>query len=326
MCPRVVLSGSVAYDYLMRFPGAFRDYLPRDQEASFALSFLVDQLVRRYGGVAPNIAYTLALLGERPTILAAVGEDFEPYRVWLEEHGVDTSAVRVIPGEYTASFFGVTDLRQAQLGVFYVGAMLHARTLSLLDLSFRPNLVVISPDDVEAMRKRVQECQALNLPYFYDPGQQIVRLSGEDLRHGIQAARALFLNEYEAQLLEQKTQWGLKEWRERVAEFVVITQGERGSTVYTREAEWHIPIVPARQVADPTGAGDAYRGGFLKGYLHGLDLATCGRMGALAASYCVEAQGPQSHAFTWEEFRRRFEEVFGYPLPTLESRKLSEEG
>ncbi len=317
MSKRVVLSGSVAYDYLMRFPGAFRDYLPKGDEDSFALSFLVDQLVRRYGGVAPNIAYTLALLGERPVILATVGEDFEPYRLWLEEHGVDTSAIRVIPGEHTASFFGVSDLRQSQLGVFYVGAMLHARELSLLDLPFRPDLVVISPDDVEAMRKRVQECRALEIPYIYDPGQQIVRLSGEDLRQGIEGARALFLNEYEAHLLHQKTGWDLDHWRQRVQDFVVVTRGAQGSTIYTREQQWDIPIAPPRQVADPTGAGDAYRGGFLKGYLHDVDLPTCGRMGALAAAFCVEAQGPQSHHFTWETFRERFHQVFGYELPEL---------
>ncbi len=316
MSKRLVLSGSVSYDYLMRFPGAFRDYLPKNNTDSFALSFLVDQLVRRYGGVAANIAYTLALLQERPAILATVGEDFDAYRDWLESHGVDTSPIRVVPGEHTASFFGVSDLKQSQLGVFYIGAMLHARELSLMDLPYRPDLVVISPDDVEAMRKRVQECKALNIPYFYDPGQQIVRLSGDDLRQGIEGARALFLNEYEAKMLTKKTEWDLATWREKV-DFVVITLGQEGSRIYTRDEELSIPIAPPRQVADPTGAGDAYRGGFLKGYVHGLDLATCGRMGALAASYCVEAQGPQSHHFTWEAFRERYRVVFGETLPEL---------
>ncbi len=325
MTKRVVLSGSVAYDYLMRFPGAFREYLPKNHTEPFALSFLVDHLVRRYGGVAPNIAYTLALLGERPTILATVGEDFEPYREWLEQHGVDTSAVRVIPGEHTASFFGVSDLQQSQLGVFYIGAMLHARELSLMDLPYRPDLVVISPDDVEAMRRRVEECQALGIAYFYDPGQQIVRLSGEDLRQGIEGARALFLNEYEAKMLAKKTGWDLDTWREKV-DFVVVTLGPEGSRIYTREEEHIIPIAPPRQVADPTGAGDAYRGGFLKGYVHDLDLPTCGRMGALAASYCVEAQGPQSHHFTWETFRVRYHEVFGETLPEMRAQAEPEKG
>ncbi len=314
MSAHVVLSGSVSFDYLMRFPGAFREYLPKNNAEPFALSFLVDQLVRRYGGVAANIAYTLALLGERPTLLAAVGEDFDTYREWLESHGVDTSAVKVVEGEHTASFFGVSDLHQSQLGVFYIGAMMHARTLSVLDLPARPDLVVISPDDMEAMRKRVQECRALGIPYFYDPGQQIVRLSGEDLRAGIEGATALFLNEYEAKLLTKKTGWSLEDWRQRV-DFVVVTYGPAGSRIYTREEEHAVPIAPPRQVSDPTGAGDAYRGGFLKGYLHGLDLPTCGRMGALAAAYCVEAQGPQSHTFTWEAFRERYREAFGESLP-----------
>ncbi len=311
---RVVISGSVAFDFLMRFPGDFHDFLPRNRDEPFALSFLVDGMVRRRGGTAPNIAYTLALLGERPQVLAAVGEDFREYRDWLEAHGVDTSAIRVIPGEHTAAFFGVTDLRQSQLGMFYPGAMTHARDLSLFDLPQRPDVVVVSPEDPETMRKRVREAKAMGVDFCYDPGQQVVRLSGDDLREGIEGARAVCFNEFEYGIVQQKTGWDVDAMRRR-ARTVVITKGELGSHIYTDGDEVQVPIAPIRHMADPTGAGDAYRGGFIKGMLLGLTPAQAGRMGALAASFCVEARGPQSHTFTWEAFTARYQEAFGEPFP-----------
>lgn len=312
---RIVISGSVAYDYLMHFPGMFRDYLPdHHSEEPFNLSFGVEQLVRRFGGVAPNIAYTLALLRERPIILAAVGEDFGPYRTWLERHGVDTTWIKVVPGEFTASFFGMTDQEQSQLGMFYVGALRHAREIRLKDLPFRPTLVMISPDDVSTMEARIAECRALGLRYAFDPGQQILRLSPETLRAGIEAAYMLFANEYEAELLARKTGWDLEDWLRRVP-VIVITHGPEGSVVYAEGQKHLIPAVPPREVVDPTGAGDAYRGGFLKGFLAGLDWETCGKIGALAATYCVEHEGPQEHTFTWADFRARYRRAFGEDLP-----------
>jgi len=315
----VVISGSVAFDFLMRFPGNFHDYLPRNHEDPFALSFLVDGMVRRRGGTAANIAYTLGLLGEHPYILATVGEDFGDYRAWLEQHGVNTQLVKVVPNEHTAAFFGVTDLMQSQLGMFYPGAMAHARELSLFDLPQRPDLLVVSPEDPETMRKRVREAKALGIPFCYDPGQQTVRLTGEDLREGIDGARTACFNEFEYRIIAQKTGWDVEIMR-RKAQVVIITKGELGSTIYTADERYEIPIAPLRHMADPTGAGDAYRAGFIKGMLLGVDLATAGRMGALAAAYCVEAQGPQSHRFDWHEFARRYQEVFGQPiLPARES-------
>ncbi len=307
---KVLLSGSVAYDYLMTFPGYFKDHILPEHLESLSLSFLVTSLVRRRGGIAPNIAYTLALLGERPAILATVGEDFDEYRAFLEQVGVDTRYIKVIPGESTASFFANTDMAQAQIASFYPGAMAHAATLSLTELDERPDLVVISPDDPDAMRRRVRECQTLNIPYFYDPSQQTVRLSGEDLLEGVEGAAALFCNEYEFALIQQKT--GLKEADIlRQVGLVVVTRGEKGASVYLEGQEVHVPPAPPRQIVDPTGGGDAFRGGFLKGHLHGLDVALAGRMGALAATYCLEAQGPQGHRYTPAEFLRRFEQVFG---------------
>jgi len=307
---KVLLSGSVAYDYLMTFPGYFRDHILPDQLDSLSLSFLVTSLVRRRGGIAPNIAYTLALLGERPAIFATVGEDFEEYRAFLEQVGVDTRYIKVIPGESTASFFANTDLAQSQIASFYPGAMAHAATLSIADLDERPDLVVISPDDPQAMRKRVQECKALGIPYFYDPSQQTVRFDGEALLEGVDGAAALFCNEYEFALIQQKTGLSAEEIRQRVP-LVVVTQGEKGAVITFEGEEIAVPAVPPREVVDPTGVGDAFRGGFLKGYLHGLSLELAGRLGALAATYCLEAQGPQGHAYTREEFLARFRAAFG---------------
>lgn len=307
---KVLLSGSVAYDYLMTFPGYFREHIIPDQLESLSLSFLVDSLVRRRGGIAPNIAYTLALLGERPAIFATVGEDFAEYRAFLEQVGVDTRYIKVIPGEATASFFANTDLAQAQIASFYPGAMAHAATLSLADLEERPDLVVISPDDPQAMRKRVQECKALGIPYFYDPSQQTVRFDGEVLLEGLDGADALFCNEYEFALIQQKTGLSAEEIRRRVP-LVVVTRGAKGITITMKGEEIYVPAVPPRQVVDPTGVGDAFRGGFLKGYLHGLPLDLAGRLGALAATYCLEAQGPQGHTYTRDAFLARFREAFG---------------
>jgi adenosine kinase len=270
----------------------------------------VDSMVRRRGGIAPNIAYTLALLGQPSRLLAAVGEDFDEYHQWLDGLGVDTSAVRVIPGETTASFFANVDLSNAQIASFYPGAMAHASQLSLHELEgARPDLVVISPNDPLAMIRYVTECQELGLPYLYDPSQQIVRLSNENLCQGVEHALALFVNDYEFGMIQKRTGLSLSDIRTQV-QFTVVTRGEQGATIYTPAGEMHIPIIPARRIVDPTGVGDAFRGGFLAGYARGWDYETCGRMGALAATYCLEQKGPQGHTFTRTEFIARFRRHF----------------
>jgi len=306
----IVLTGSIAYDYLMSFPGHFRDHILPDQLDSICLSFLVESMIRRRGGVAPNIAYTLALLGLRPRLLAAVGEDFDEYRTWLESKGVDTSAVKVIEGEFTASFFANTDRSNAQIASFYPGAMAYADQLSLYDLEGEsPDLVMISPNDPKAMKRYVRECKDLNIPYLYDPSQQIVRLDGESLREGIEGAFALFLNEYEYGLIQKHSQMDTDDIRQ-ANYFTVVTRGENGAHIYTNRQNYDIPIVPPEKIADPTGVGDAFRAGFLTGYSHELDWETSGRMGSLAATYCLEQDGPQGHFFTEEEFIARFREHF----------------
>ena len=306
----ILCTGSVAYDYLMSFPGYFRDHILLDRLESISLSFLVDTMVRQRGGTAPNIAYTLALLGERPLLMATVGEDFEEYRVWLESKGVDTSLTRVIAGKYTASFFANTDLSNAQISSFYTGAMANASDLSLHDLAANlPDLVLITPNDPAAMVKYGLECQEIGIPYMYDPSQQVVRMTGDDLRQGVLGANSLFVNEYEYELLQKHTGLTLNEILSRV-KLMVVTCGERGATIFADGREYQIPIAPSNRIVEPTGVGDAFRGGFLRGYRLGLDYQTCGQMGAMAATYCLEERGTQNHTYTPEEFVARYRTYF----------------
>jgi len=306
----IILTGSVAFDYLMTFPGYFRDHILPDKLDSISLSFLVDSFTKRRGGIAPNIAYTLALLGEQPCIMATVGEDFNEYRCWLESKGVDTSMMKVIPGSVTASFFCNTDRSNNQIASFFPGAMGCATQLSFKKLDGkRPDLVVISPNDPEAMKQYVVECRELGIPYLYDPSQQIVRLTREELRTGIEGGLALFVNDYEFGLVQKMTGLSPQDMLQYL-QFMVVTCGRHGSTVYSREKEYHIPVVPPEHIADPTGVGDAYRGGFLTGYSHNLDLEICSQMGALAATYCLEQEGTQGHAYTLDQFIKRFRQHF----------------
>lgn len=306
---KIVLTGSIAFDYLMSFPGQFKDHILPDMIERISLSFLVDSLIRRPGGIAANIGYTLALLGERPRIMATVGSDFEQQRAWLESHGVDTSAIQTVPDLLTASFFVTTDEANAQIASFYPGAMARAGELSLEDLSPTPDVVMISPNEPAAMAAYVNQAQTLEIPVIYDPSQQIIRLEPEDLNRSITASHGLFCNDYEFALIREKTGLDVDTILETTT-FLVITRGEQGATVTTAKGEVIVPIVPPNRIADPTGVGDAFRGGFLKGYLHRMELPRCAQMGAVAATYCLEQEGPQGHHFTWEAFVARFREHF----------------
>jgi adenosine kinase len=306
----IVCTGSIAYDYLMSFPGYFRDHILPDHLDSISLSFLVDSMVKQRGGTAPNIAYTLALLGEKPYVLGTVGEDFEDFRHFLEGKGVNTEFIRVIPGEFTASFFANTDLSNAQIASFYTGAMAHAGEVSINEIKDKqPELVVISPNDPKAMRQYCEECKALHIPYLYDPSQQIVRVDVEDIRVGVENCESLFLNDYEYELLQKRTGLTPKEILSRI-KFMVVTAGEAGAVVYSGDDKFMIPIVPPEKIADPTGVGDAFRGGFLRGYRKGFDWQTCGQMGSLAATYCLEQRGTQNHSYTPQQFIERYRKHF----------------
>ena len=308
---KVVVTGSIAFDYLMSFPGKFSDHFLPDKLDRISVSFLVDSLTKRRGGVAANIAYGLALLGERPVLLGAVGEDFGPYREELEKVGVDTSGVRAFDEAYTASCFVNTDASENQIVSFYTGAMQFAERLSLKDLGEEKiGLAIITPNDPRAMVKTVQECREMGVPFIYDPSQQIPRLDGDVLRDGVEGAEAVVLNDYELEMFKKKT--GLDDNDLLgLSETVVVTRGEEGSVIRTRTGDVAVPTAVPDRILDPTGVGDAYRAGLMKGMIHGLPWEVAGRMGSLAAAHVLEMVGPQSHSYDLETFVERYCRVFG---------------
>ncbi|MBM4464207.1 MAG: carbohydrate kinase family protein [Chloroflexi bacterium] len=307
----IVVTGSIAYDYLMSFPGLFTEYILPDQLDRLSLSFLVDEMRRQRGGCAANIAYNLALLGERPRVMATAGQDFGEYRQWLEQQGVDTSLIRDEPDLFTASFFANTDQGGHQIASFYTGAMARARELSFHDLETDEiDLVVISPNDPQAMVKYAAECQELGIPYLYDPSQQIVRLTGEHLRKGLEGCYLLVINDYEIELLREKTGLNTEAIRHTPSCACVVTLGAEGARIWAGRDVYDIPAVPPRRIEDPTGIGDAFRAGLIKGLALGLSWNLAGRMGTLAATYVLEQTGPLSHHYTLAEFVTRFREHF----------------
>lgn len=301
----ILLTGSVAFDYLMQFPGRFQEQILAESLGHISLSFLVDAMYRHRGGTAPNIAYTMALLGGRPRVMATVGEDFAEYRAFLEKAGVDTRWMEVVPGKFTASFFATTDQDHAQIASFYTGAMADAVRQSLREVTPCPELVVISPNDPGAMKNFAAQCRELEIPFLYDPGQQVARLEGEELARDLEGARFLFVNEYEFELIRKKTGFDLNSMLRRVGS-VVVTRGADGASLHADGREIVIPVFPTEKIVDPTGVGDAFRGGFLTAYGHGWDWELCGKTGALAATYCLERMGPQGHAYAPKEFVERY--------------------
>lgn len=305
----VVITGSIAYDYLMYFSGEFSDHLLEGQLSNLSVSFLVDSLRRERGGVAANIAYTMGLLRGKPQVMATVGEDFDDYRHWLERHGVNTSGIVAVEGVYCASFFANSDSRQNQIGHFYAGAMAHAAELSFAEHAPDVELAVISPNEPAAMRQYVDECKRLGIAYVYDPSQQTIRLSGEELREGIDGCMLLTVNAYELSMIEEKTGLSQDDILQRVGG-LLITRGSEGSDIYVNGQRHFIPPVPPTVVSEPTGAGDAFRGGLLRGMELGLPWEVCGRMGSLAATYVLEKMGTQNHSYTPQSFVARYREQF----------------
>jgi adenosine kinase len=318
---QIVVTGSLAYDYIMDFPGNFKDHVLPDKAHMLTVSFLVDSMRRMRGGVAGNIAYSLALLGERPLVVASAGEDFGEYREWMERQGIDTSGIVEIEEEFTASAFINTDKANNQIVAFYPGAMAQAKNLSLLDLGLgTDDLVVISPTDPEAMSCYANECRKLGVPFLFDPGKQTPRLEGEDILTGMTGASMLIGNDYEFAMMAQKT-GRTEEELISATPLTVVTRGEQGSTIYTAKTdgeEVEIPIAPVTGVVDPTGAGDAYIAGLVFGLARRFTLPVVGRVAALTASYVVEQRGCQEHHFTPAEFAERYVSVFGLS-PEVES-------
>ena len=284
---RIVVTGSIAYDYIMNFPGYFKDHILPDKVHMLTVSFLVDSMRRMRGGVAGNIAYSLALLGEHPLVVATVGQDFAEYRAWMERQGIDVSGIAEVPDEFTASCFINTDKANNQILAFYTGAMAQSKNLSLEGLGLGPDdLVVISPTDPEAMTRYTEECRRLAVPFLFDPGKQTPRLDAEQIVNGLTGASVLVGNDYEYAMMAKKIGWSEAELID-AAPLTVVTRGQQGSTIYTSATNGQgidIPVAPIAEVLDPTGAGDAYLAGLAFGLARKLPLPVTGRIAALTAA------------------------------------------
>ncbi|HXV92813.1 MAG TPA: carbohydrate kinase family protein [Pseudonocardia sp.] len=295
----------------MHFPGRFADQFLADQIERVSLSFLVDDLVIRRGGVAGNIAYALGVLGQRPLLVGAVGADFPEYRSWLERHGVDCSGVHVCDDVQTARFMCTTDDDMRQIASFYAGAMARAREIDLAPHAARGlELVVVAANDPDAMLRHTEQCRELGLPFAADPSQQLARMHGPEIRRLVEGARFLLSNDYEWELLLQKTGWTEAEVAERV-DVRVTTHGEHGVEVHTGEGVLKVGVVPETAKVDPTGVGDAFRAGFLAGAAGGLGLERAAQLGCLIAVQVLETDGPQE--WTWERERAldRLRDAYG---------------
>jgi len=312
----------MAFDYLMSFPGSFEEHILPDQINNLSVSFLVDSMRRERGGTAGNIAYGLAMLKQPVLLMAAVGQDATDYINLLTQAGVDTSGVLHLPDEFTASFFVSTDRQNRQIANFYPGAMGRSAEISFHDrLVETIDLAIISPNIPDAMVKYIDECKALAIKYVYDPSQQLPRTDGETLRSCIDGAYMLTVNDYEFEMIKQKTRLSADDIKTMVS-VLVITRGEAGSTIYAEGEVYHIATAPPQQVADPTGGGDAYRGGLLAGWRHGLSWPEAGQLAALSATYAIEQHGTQSHRYSIEQFTERY---FNHFARTADMEKFFEQ-
>lgn len=310
----VLATGSIAFDFILTFKGRFRDHILPDQTHILNLSFLVDQFERRRGGVAANYAYNLALLGQPCGILGTAGGDGVEYQRWLESRGIDCSGIRILPEEVSATGFTTTDLDHNQITGYYGGAMNRAAEVGLADTRFDAAAVIIGPNSPDAMFRLVRECREAGRRFVFDPAHQLPHLSAQDLEEGCRDAWMVIGNDYELELIRQRTGWQVADLL-GLCTMVVTTMGREGSRIDLPGRTVTIPAAPARQEVDPTGAGDAYRAGLVAGLLRGLEPEEAGRVASLTASYVVEQAGTIEHSFTMIEFAERYERAFGERLP-----------
>lgn len=301
--------GSLGFDFIMNFSGRFTDRIVEDKIQKISLSFLVDSLNKQLGGTGGNIAFSLKLLGIEPFILACTGNDFISYKRFLRTHKISTKYIKEFKDESTSSYFVVTDTANNQIGSFYVGAMKHASTLHISSVTTPLNFVVIAPTDPQAMKNAVEDCIITHIPFLYDPAFQIATFAPEELLMGIKNATIVIGNDYEISLIEQKLEISHEELVAMVP-ILITTLGDKGSIIETRSQSIHVKPAKPKGVVDPTGCGDAYRSGFLAGYLRNFPLDVCGQMGSVASVYTVELFGTQTHMYTKKAFIRRYEENF----------------
>jgi len=310
----IAVTGSIATDHLMRFPGRFSEQLLADHLQKVSLSFLVDDLVVHRGGVAGNMAFAIGVLGGDVALVGAAGKDFDDYRQWLTSHGVDCDSVLISDSAYTARFVCTTDEAMAQIASFYPGAMSEARDIKLADVVSRTgttDLVIVGANDPEAMFLHTEECRKLGLAFAADPSQQLARLSGDQIRALIDGGTYLFTNDYEWDLLLQKSGWSEAEVMGQI-EMRITTLGEKGVDIVGRDGTFvHVDVVPETHKDDPTGIGDAFRAGFLTGRTAGLSLERSAQLASMVATLVLEAPGPQEWAWDKDAAVKRLGDAYG---------------
>jgi adenosine kinase len=303
----IFVSGSLALDRIMDFPGLFSDHILPDKVHMLNVSFNVNGIVERFGGTAGNIAYALSLLGEKPRILATIGRDYEGYFRWLDENGTATDGIKIIDEEFTASAYITTDRADNQITGFNPGAMKRPSSFEFDEIDPRESIVIVAPGNLDDMKDYPRVCRAKGIPYIFDPGQSLPMWDGNDLAQAIEGSRVLVSNDYELEMISRKTGFG----RERLidlTETIVTTRGEKGSIVHTKGGRIDVPAVKVDRAVDPTGAGDAYRAGLIKGLVQGNDLRYCAALGTVVASFAVECRGTQEYTFAMREFEARLKE------------------
>ena len=310
---KTLITGSLAFDTIMVFEDQFKNHILPDQTHILNVSFLVPEMKRFRGGCAGNIAYTLKMLGGDPAIMATVGEDFQSYLDLLNDMEIDTSFVTTVPGQFTAQAFITTDVDNNQINAFHPGAMNHAHLNKVSDTQGM-ELAIVGPDGRDAMIQHCNQLAEAGIPFIFDPGQAMPLFSGEEFRTFLSQASYAVLNDYEVQLLQDKSGYSLKEVAAQV-EVLIVTSGARGSDVYMDGHTVHIPVVPIDRMVDPTGCGDAYRAGLLFGIANNLDWETSAKFGAVCGAIKIEHAGTQEHVFTMEQFAERFESAYGQPFP-----------
>lgn len=306
----VAVTGSIATDHLMHFPGKFAEQLVADQLDRISLSFLVDGLAIRKGGSGANIAFGLGVLGQAPLLVGAVGGDFGDYRAWLEAHGVDCSAILVCDDVHTARFVCTTDDDMRQIGSFYTGAMARSRAIRLAPLRERVHLALIGASDPDSMVLLTQECRELGIPFAADVSQQVTRMDGPEIRQLVEGARYLMTNDYEWDLLLQKTGWTADEVTD-VVDIRITTLGEHGVRIVGRDVDLTVGVVPEKEKVDPTGVGDAFRAGFLAGTSGGLTLERAAQLGSLIAVQVLETDGGQEWVWDRAAGLERLRDAYG---------------
>lgn len=315
---RALVCGSLAFDTIMVFPDRFSAHILPDKIHMLNVAFLVPELRREFGGCAGNIAYNLKLLGDAGYPMATVGRDFEPYAQWMAKNAVPRDYVKTIDSEHTAQAFITTDLDDNQITAFHPGAMQHAhlnRVVEARDIT----LGIVAPDGRRGMIEHAAEFAAARIPFIFDPGQGLPMFEAADLTTFISQAGWVAVNDYEWQLMQQKTGWTVAAVLERVRA-LIVTRGPQGSMIYEKGRELAIPSAAPRAVVDPTGCGDAYRAGIIHGLMHGLDWEITGRIASLMGALKIEVRGTQNHRFTSAEFAARFQESFGMALPVTHAR------